>query len=95
MLGQVVVQVVQVAGQFLVHSQDYLAGPQVRFQVDLQVSIRDQLAFALFEAADAGQLALFLCRLRLRPALDTRAHLPMIVLRAILILEVIKEPRLE
>lgn len=92
MLGQVVVKVVQVTGQFLVHSKDYFAGPKVGFQVNLQVRIRDQLSFALFKTADAGQLALFLSWFRLWPSLDTRAHLPMIILRAILILEVIEEP---
>ena len=95
MLGQVLVKVVQVGCQFLVNSQHYFAGPKVGFEVDFQVSIGYQFSFALFEAADAGQLALFLRWFRFRPALDTRAHLPMIILTAILILEVIEEPWLE
>ena len=95
MLGQVVVQVVQVACQLLVHPQHHLAGSEVGLQVDLQVSVGDQLSLALLEAADAGQLALFFSWLRLGPALDAGAHLPVVILRAVLVLEVIEEPWLE
>lgn len=88
-------QVVQISCKLLVNPQHYFARSQVGLEIDFQVCVGYQFSFPLLEAADTGQFALFLSGFCFRPALDARAHLPMVILSAILVLEVIEEAGLK